>query len=93
VLAWRAADAAPEKFMASLLSRPPDDVPQIVAQFMFAYVENTYFSRSWWEQRRIFVQKHIEQLAYEYNAYYNHPSYLPKHVVPWALKSVERVVT
>jgi len=93
VFAWRATDAAPAKFMDSLLSRPHDDVPHIVAQVMFAYVENTYFSRSWWEQRRMFVQKHIEQLAYEYNPYYKHPSYLLKHVVPWTLRSIEWVIT
>lgn len=85
--AWLKREPAPRMFLDSMLSFGPARVPHLLAQFMFAYVENTFFSRAWWESRRQFVQEHIGKLALIRSPYMEHPTYAVKHVSSLILES------
>jgi hypothetical protein len=75
VFSWRAGDTAPNRFVQSLLAKEWQRLPSLVVQFIFAYVENTYFSSDWWESLSKVNQEHIESLAAMGNAYYSDFSY------------------
>lgn len=88
-LAWRKDHAAPLQFWRSLLTYSSNELPQVLTQFMFAYVENTFFSRRWWEKRRMFIKEHITHLALTRHPYMDRPSFVPKHVVSLVLESAQ----
>lgn len=88
VFSGRRTDPAPVAFANQLRSFPPNEVPHIIAQFMLAYLENTFFSRSWWDSRRMYVRSQVRQIAREPNPYYFPPKYVVRHVVPWRLESI-----
>jgi hypothetical protein len=62
-------------------------LPHLLAQFMFAYVENTFFSRAWWESRRLLAQEHVAKLAVAPHPYMQPPEYAVKHVSSMNLES------
>ena len=37
-----------DAFVRSLLSYDHSEIPSLLTEFFFAYVENTYFSQAWW---------------------------------------------
>jgi SEC-C motif len=80
VLAWLKENLAPRTFWDSLTTLPAAEAPQVLTQFMFAYVENTFFSRKWWDSRRMFVRDHITALALSKHPYMEPPRFEPKHV-------------
>jgi hypothetical protein len=49
VFSWPSGSSICNKFVESLLSEPQEDIPNILVEFMFGYVENTYFSKAWWD--------------------------------------------
>jgi hypothetical protein len=63
VFSWPSEYDACHSFMDTLLQRGVDELPSLVVQFMFAYVENTYFSHEWWHALPESAQKHIMRLA------------------------------
>lgn len=48
VAAWPAEFEKCDVFIRSLLGHDPEEVPSLVVEFVFAYVENTCFSEAWW---------------------------------------------
>lgn len=85
VFAWRANELAPRQFMDSLLKRGKDALPGLLVQFMFAYVENTFFSSAWWSSLSNEDRKHLMSLADISNAYYTDIEYSPSRFVPWEI--------
>ena len=45
---WPATFHCCDRFIDSLMGQKEADVPSVLAEFFFAYVENTYFSEAWW---------------------------------------------
>lgn len=88
VFLWRPNDDAPRKLMEDFQRIHRDHLPGRLAQFMFAYVENTFFAEDWWTSLDGIVQEHLGQLARMGNPYYNDWQYRPDAVVPWRVTSV-----
>lgn len=49
VISWLSKFKICSNFVNLLLSAPIDKIPSLLVEFMFAYVENTYFSKTWWD--------------------------------------------
>jgi hypothetical protein len=88
VFVWQAEDTAPQQFIESLLKRDNRRLPSLIVQFIFAYIENTYFSDCWWESLSGVDREHIESLAGIGDAYYTDFSYSFSKLVPWEITSV-----
>lgn len=63
VFAWREGESAPQRFVESLLNKEKRLLPSLITQFMFAYIENTYFATRWWESLSMANREHLEALA------------------------------
>lgn len=48
VLSWSSAAEKPALFVESLLAREPEEILSLLPKLIFFYLENTYFSPSWW---------------------------------------------
>jgi hypothetical protein len=48
VFSWLSGQAAPQRFIDSLLKWRPRRLVCVLPQIMFLHVENTYFSTAWW---------------------------------------------
>ena len=88
VFVWRNHDSICKQFVSSLLTIPIKQLPQVLVQFMFAYVSNTFFSQAWWDTRTNAVRMHITELAEISNAYYSNFQYRPLPIVPWIVQRV-----
>ena len=89
VFCWRACDLAPNRFVQSLLAKARQRLPSLVVQFIFAYVENTYFSNDWWDSLSRVNREYIENLAAIGNAYYSDFSYSSSLTfAPWEVTKV-----
>ncbi len=91
VLGHLSSDAAPAAFIADLQRLTDSRLAQILPQFIFAYIENTYFSGAWWDQLTAPQHELIIRHARNPNAYYDIPVYAPIDVVDWVV-SGRRVV-
>ena len=60
-------------------------LPSILVQFMFAHVENTYFSHRWWMSLAEAERNHLRDLALIHNPYYEHFEYVDAQLVPWSV--------
>lgn len=74
--------------MQSLLSNSRQRIANILVQFMFAYIDNTYFSAAWWESLSEVNRIHLTALAEMSNAYYTDFSYEPAIFVPWQVTDI-----
>ena len=90
VMIWPNDQDAPKKFVDSILSKGKDHIPGLLLQFMFAYVENSYFSNKWWQSLTMREQKHLSNIATIPNAYYSEFSYFSNQFVPWKVTNVFR---
>ena len=70
---------------AALNALNDDQLMQILPQFVFAYIENCYFSESWWTSLSSEQQKLVTQHAGNLNPYYSVPSYEESMLVPWIM--------
>jgi hypothetical protein len=73
----------------SLLARGEAALPGLIVQFMFAHLENTYFSSRWWASLSADDQRHLTGLAMVMNPYYEPFAYENRGLVPWQLEHVE----
>jgi SEC-C motif len=85
VFIWRIGDVAPRNFVESLLKREKRSIAGLIVQFVFAYIENTYFSNSWWGSLSKANREHLASLAAIGNAYYSDFVYQPCRFVPWEI--------
>ncbi len=88
VFSWLRDASGPRRFVESLLARPSTELPQILAQLLLFYLENTYFSYSWWSELADKDQTHLRSLATEPNPYYAERRFLSRPFLPWRLKRV-----
>jgi hypothetical protein len=89
VFIWRESDSAPLAFVRSLLRYDRRVLPSLIVQFMFAHIENTYFSDKWWGTLSQIDRSRIESLANISNPYYTEFRYLPfAKLVPWNVTNV-----
>jgi hypothetical protein len=85
VLTWPTAQRAPRLWVESALQREPRRLASLLVQFMFAYLENTYFSMAWWMSLSEANRSHVSSLATMGNAYYTEFEYSRARLVPWEL--------
>ena len=82
VLIWRRNDSVTERFIRDLYQLPRKELSSVIVQFIFAYIENTYFSDKWWSTLTSEEQAHVRTLATMGNPYYTAWSYR-KLTLPW----------
>ena len=70
-----------------LRNLPPRDLPDVIAQFVFAYIENAYFSADWWATLNGDEKAHVRDLATMGNPYYTNWTYRELSV-PWIVTNV-----
>jgi hypothetical protein len=85
VLFWSASDEPQKRFVESVLSRGQDAVPGLLVQFLFAHLENTYFSARWWNALGADDRRHLGRLAMIMNPYYEPFTYEQRRLVPWEI--------
>jgi hypothetical protein len=88
VFTWLKKDPAPEAFIKSLLQKKEDLLPSILVQFMFTFIENTFFSARWWDSLSETHQDHLAALARISNPYYGSFQFLPSKLVPWKITNI-----
>ena len=91
VLMWPEEQNAPRLFVESMLSRGVERLPSLLVQFIFAYVENTFFSSRWWQSLSEADRLHLASLAGIGNAYYTDFQYLPSAFVPWQITDIHQL--
>jgi hypothetical protein len=79
---------APTRFVGDLRTLPLTDLPGILVQFMFAYLENTYFGAEWWNSLKREQQRIVTALALMPDAYYGQWGYEKGVTVPWDVRYV-----
>lgn len=91
VFGWERGSLRMEQFIESLEQFPRRKLAVALAQTIFAFISNTYFSIDWWngldETSRHIVMEHVANT----NAYYNRPILADISLVPWAITDVYRV--
>ena len=85
VLTWPTVQRAPRRWVESVLSRGRHRLASLLVQFMFAYLENTYFSFNWWTSLAEAERRHVSSLALMGNAYYTAFKYRDVALVSWEL--------
>ena len=83
VFTWLRSQPLPRRFLDSFLRQGQTHLPSLLVQFMFAHVENTYFSENWWRSLPDGDRQHVRSLALTRNAYYTPFSYSTSRIVPW----------
>ena len=63
VFSWSSQFKICSEFVNTLLSSPEEKIPSLLIEFIFAYVENTYFSKDWWDSLDKTKCNRIRQLA------------------------------
>ena len=87
VFVWREGEPAPERYTRDLRNLPPRDLPGVIAQFVFAYIENAYFSADWWATLSGDEKAHVRELATMGNPYYTEWTYRELSV-PWIVTNI-----
>jgi hypothetical protein len=88
VFTWLRKDPAPEAFIKSLLQKKEGLLPSILVQFMFTFIENTFFSARWWDSLSGMHQGHLATLARISNPYYGSFQFLQSKLVPWKITRI-----
>ncbi len=89
VFSWPVEYKVPRNFAESLASLDDDNLCGYIVEFMFYYIENTYFSPSWWEVLSSEQRNRLRSLAEVANAYYS--GSLAKNVRPYtSWRSISR---
>jgi hypothetical protein len=87
VLTWRRGEQAPERFVRDFVAHSRPQLASNLVQFLFAHIENTYFSSAWWEGLSAGEQNHVRYLATMGDPYRTRWKYTNLSV-PWAVTSV-----
>ncbi len=90
---WRIEHTAIDRFMDSLETLSGTRLPTVLVQLAFHFVENTYFSSSWWNSLSTDSQNHIESIATNGNPYADPIPHFPDVPTPLTFLSRERLVT
>jgi SEC-C motif len=86
VCGWRPEHKRVKLFVESLADQGAN-LSSALVQFMFAHIENTFFSEEWWNgltgEQRATLSRH----AANFNPYYCQPVYIDAPLVPWTVTS------
>jgi len=87
VFTWPEKLVAPHAFVTSLLKRKKY-LPGLLVQFVFSFIENTFFSERWWQSLTDTERRHLTELAGIANAYYDPFEFISSKMVPWEITKV-----
>ena len=86
----RTDETVPKAFVEELLSEEPERICSLIAQFAFVYIENTFFSKIWWDSLSVLDRQHMASLAWVSNAYYESFKYSgSRRIVPWEIAGIQ----
>jgi hypothetical protein len=88
VFLWRPEYDAPRRFLEDFQRLQLEHLPSMLVQFMFAYIENTFFAAEWWESLSESIKEHLVGLARMGNPYYSDWKYIPDRFVPWRVTKI-----
>jgi hypothetical protein len=88
VFIWPDKEVAPRTFVESLLKNGGDRLPSFLVQFMFAFIENTFFSVRWWDSLSEIQRSHLAALAEIANPYYDTFPFMSSKMVPWKVTNI-----
>lgn len=88
VFTWRVEDRAPDEFISELRRVSIDLIPGVVVQLMLAYIENSYFSATWWNSLMVDQKCHVRRLARMGNPFYTSWTYMDNLPVPWRVTDI-----
>jgi len=88
VFTWPDKQAAPRAFVNSLLKRDSDHLASFLVQFMFTFIENTFFSARWWECLSQAQRRHLAALAQIANPYYGNFDFVSSKIIPWEITNI-----
>jgi SEC-C motif len=80
-------------FVDSLTALPPDNLATALVLFVFSYVENTFFSSSWWEALASSKRCRIGDAALTTNQSYTPVNYRCGRLVPWRITEIVGIGT
>ncbi len=63
VFSWPVEYTKCAQFVSSFINKPIEDIPNILVQFVFNYIENTFFAEKWWTSLPDSCKNKITQLA------------------------------
>ena len=92
VFSWLSKFKLCNEFMESLLNIPKDDIPSIIIEFVFGYVENTYFSQSWWDSLDQAKRDRITMLASIPYLYGRYLKYSRMKFTNWQITNITKVI-
>lgn len=87
---WPKDSHAAHHFLESLFRKPETAIPNIIAQFIFAHIENTFFSKKWWEGLTDHQREYMRYLMGISNPYYQRIAYISEQVVNWRITLIDR---
>ena len=88
VFTWATNDEKSAAFVDSLLKLNETTLLAILPQLLFFYLENTYFSDSWWSNLPTSKAKLVRELALNPNPYYEDGVFTSEQITPWALLGI-----
>lgn len=89
VATWPKEFAKCDEFINSLLTERTEDIPSILIEFVFAYVENTYFSECWWNSLPSAQSASLKELAGVPVPYGSPLQYSRMRYLDWSVVSIE----
>jgi hypothetical protein len=92
VLGYRSCDSAPRALVEDLKRLTSDRLVQVLPQFVFAHLENTYFSGEWWDNLTVHQKTVIARHAANPNAYDNRPVYAEIDLLAWRMSGHRTVL-
>jgi hypothetical protein len=72
------------------LSAPVDEIPSLLIEFMFAYVENTYFSKDWWDSLEQTKRDRLKHLAVLFSGYGGFWRYSRMKFTNWKVTNIKK---
>ncbi|HBP89844.1 MAG TPA: hypothetical protein DD706_19360 [Nitrospiraceae bacterium] len=63
IATWPRRFSKCKDFFRALFAIDKQNIPSILLEFIFAYVENTFFSETWWNSLTHFQRDHLNELA------------------------------
>ena len=88
VFLWPSDQTVPYRFLTSLLDTAGEALANYLLQFMFAYVENTYFSSMWWQNLSRMERTKISELA-KLSPYTAQVTYSGSAFVAWKISEAK----
>lgn len=92
VFHWLRKHALVTDYIESILNLKESLLTSFLVQFMFNYVENTFFSEIWWESLAVEVQNYLTNLAFKPFAYGKRLDFKKVDLVKWNNLNIEEKI-